>query len=598
MTDANALWSHLIIEELTRNGIQDFCISPGSRNTPLVYAAAHNARANIITHWDERAAAFHALGMAKASQQPVALLCTSGTAVANYLPALIEAAASCVPLIVLTADRPPELLDTGANQAINQTGIFTHYVRWQATLPCPDEKINDTFILTTIDQAVYRATRAPAGPVHINCMFREPLEPETTALPPGRTSVRRVSEATACGGTEGGKAYTKYLLPQSTVPAAALDQIRSSKQGLIVVGSLTSEQEARAVDAFARHLNWPVFPDITSGLRIGTPNPPYVHYYDQLLLSETFRNQCRPDLILQLGAPFVSKRLLQHLRACQPANWMLVANHPYRHDPAHAVTTRIEMPIDAFCSQATEALAPNSISEWCQNFCAASESIHEKLTSVFAENDSLAEPAIAHLVSEHIPADHALFLGNSMPIRNMDMYAAALSPGRTPVRRVSEAAVCGGTEGGNSREGTFSTVFANRGASGIDGNIATAAGYARASGRPLTAIIGDLAALHDLNSLALTAGLPVTLIVINNHGGGIFNHLPIAQHWDGIDHLWTTPHNLSFQQAANMFGLEYHHPTTHAGFLTAYQKATKPILIEITTDPTENTRLQKTLQSL
>lgn len=577
-TNANIQWAHLIIEEAVRNGVRTFCISPGSRNTPLVWAAANNPDAEIVTHWDERGTAFFALGHAKATGQPAALICTSGTAVANYLPALVEASASCVPLLVLTADRPPELLDTGANQAIHQTGIFSHYVRWETTLQCPDEKIDPHFVLTTIDQAVYRATRAPAGPVHINCMFREPLEPTgplpNACLPP------------VDGGIEGGKAYTKYLLPQSTVPADALDQLQAAQRGLIVVGSLASEQEARAVDALARTLNWPVFPDITSGLRIGTPCPPYVHYYDQLLLTETFRSQCQPDLVLQLGAPFVSKRLLQHLQNHRPQQWLLFANHPCRRDPAHAVTTRIEMPIEAFCSQAAKAISANSVSEWCRNLCAASSAVHETLTTFFANDNSLSEPTIARIISEHIPAGHALFLGNSMPIRNMDMYASdrGAQYGLPPVY--------GEIEGGKTN-----LVIANRGASGIDGNIATATGCARASGKPVTAIIGDLAALHDLNSLALAADLPITLVIINNHGGRIFNHLPIAQHWQGIDHLWTTPHNLGFQQAADMFGLGYHRPTTRPEFLAAYREANEPTLIEIVVDQEENVRISQAIQS-
>jgi 2-succinyl-5-enolpyruvyl-6-hydroxy-3-cyclohexene-1-carboxylate synthase len=573
----NDLWGALIVDELRRNGVDVFCLSPGSRCTPLTLAAADEARVRAIVHFDERAAAYHALGLAKALGRPVALICTSGTAVANYLPAIVEASTGHVPLIVLTADRPPELLDAGANQAIDQARIFGGYVRWHTVLPCPDKAVPPEVMLTTIDQAVYRSQRPPAGPVHLNCMFREPLAPTPRARDFEGYLV------TVAAWRASNVPYTTYKSGTLSCDANQLKELaadfRRVQRGLVVVGRLGSAAERQAVLKLARALNWPVFPDITSGLRLGMPSAPFVPYYDQLLLSPGFRDCCTPERTLHVGGPFTSKRLLQHLEACPDLRYVVVADHPFRHDPAHRAALRIEANIISFCRGLASRLGKPHDRRVEKRRLAAlrrgSGKVHEAISAFLSATGALSEIAVARLVSEHLPRGSSLFLGNSMPIRDMDMYG---SPGGKPAQ-----------------------VVANRGASGIDGNVATAAGYAVGARAPMTAIVGDLALLHDLNSLALLRNLsaPAVVVALNNNGGGVFSFLPIASVERHFERFFATPHHLRFQRAAELFGLDYCNPESQGAFAAAYREAIGKAggtLIEVNTDRHENLRMHRELQ--
>ncbi len=571
----NRVWGGIIVEELVRCGAGVFCLSPGSRCTPLTLGVAANPRARSVVHFDERGAAYHALGWAKASGRPAVLICTSGTAAANYFPAVVEASQSEVPLIVLTADRPPELLDAGANQAIDQMKMFGDYVRWHCTLPCPDESVPPSFVLTTVDQAVHRSTCSPAGPVHLNCMFREPFVPAEAPWNPQKylQPIRRWRKA--------GSAYTRYAKaeqrPDAMTLALIVEMVRAARRGLLVVGELRSSAECRAVKTLARALKWPAFPDVASGLRLGNDRAPFVSYYDQMLLSPSLDSGGGPDVVLQIGTPFTSKRLMQYLAAASPDAYVLVAGHPLRHDPLHRVTLRVQADIESFCREASERLVtPRPKSAWMECQCKTSKVVHDEVEAFLARDDRLSEPQAARLISKHAPESSVVFLGNSMPMRDMDMYGSPL--------------------------GASVRVAVNRGASGIDGNIAAAAGYAASLGVTVTALLGDLAALHDLNSLALLSqGItePVVLVVINNNGGGIFSFLPIAGVKEHFERYFAAPHNLSFEHVAAQFGLEYACPTTGRAFIKAYQKALRGprhSIIEIRTDRDENLRLHLALQ--
>ena len=562
----NTLWGTWIVDELLRCGVDGFCLSPGSRCTPLTLAVARHPVARSIVHFDERGAAYFALGWAKASGRPVALICTSGTAAANYLPAIVEASQACVPLILLTADRPPELTDAGANQAIDQSQMFANYVRWQFALPCPDASFDRRALLTTIDHAAFRARRSPAGPIHINCPFREPF---LSSDERGDAEPARV----------GSDPYTQYVSSTSGLSPVdeqqLTDVINSACRGLIVVGKLQDLDESRAVLDLARRLRWPVFPDIASGLRLGVVDDFVIPYYDQLLLSPGFRTFCAPDVVLQFGTPVTSKRLLEYLAAVDAKAHMLVADHPFRHDPIHRLTLRIDADVAACCRHIEPRRNPAQDRAWLQRLCKCNATAQAAIHMALGDTDALNEPRVAQLISENVPAEGALFLGNSMPIRDMDMYA---SPG-----------------------GARAPVVANRGASGIDGTVATAAGYAHATGKPVTAVIGDLALLHDLNSLALLkqTAAPVILVVINNRGGGIFSFLPVASVTGHFDRFFATPHDFSFQHPASWFGLAYSAPTTPDAFRRAYREALQaraPSLIEVRVDRQENVCLHRALQ--
>lgn len=568
----NFLWARLLIGELVRCGVAFFQISPGSRSTPLALVAAEHPKARSLAHFDERGAAFHALGHARATGRPVALICTSGSAVANYWPAVVEAAQSHVPLLLLTADRPPELTDCGANQAISQSRIYGDYVRWRFDLPCPDPRIAAAVVLTTVDQAVHRALGMPPGPVHLNCPFREPLAP----LPDGTDPK---ASLTGLGDWFGSDApYVRYAQPTASAAdediRALAESCNHCARGVLVVGRLRPGQETKSARTLASALQWPVFADVASGLRLSVDKLPVVPYADQALLSGRFRALCAPDMVLRIGGPVTSKRLNEFLAMPRAEQW-LITDHPSRQDPAHRPCQRIEGNLAECCAALVRQCAFRPNADWAARIQAASAAVAGVLRNWEQGQTGLSEPLIARLVSSRAPERSVLFLGNSMPIRDMDMFGLP--------------------------DGPALEVVVQRGASGIDGNTANAAGYARATGRPLTAVIGDLAALHDLNSLALLRGLetPFALVVTNNDGGGIFSFLPVAGYAEHFEDAFGTPHGLTFEAAAAMFGLRYAQPAAAAEFVAVYHDALAAhgaTIIEVRSDRGANAALHAELQ--
>lgn len=560
----NTLWGRLLVEELARCGVTFVCVSPGSRSTPLTAAVAGSGRIASAIWLDERGAAFHALGRARATGRPAALICTSGTAVANYLPAVIEASQDGVPLVVVTADRPPELIDAGANQAIRQPGLFGDYVRWSFTLPAPDADITGRLVLSTVDQGLHRALGPPAGPVHINCMFREPLEPGVAEPWPDDIPRR---------WRRGSGPLTVYARPETTPDAGSLERIAAtisaSRRGLIVIGSLPKERDREAAAALSERLGWPVAADIRSGLRLGAGPGNLVPYIDQLLLSERLRAAFAPDVVLHLGGQPTSKRLAQALSALSDAALISVQEHPFRHDPGHRITHRLQADINRFCALLTGQLAPGATAPagaWGAGLREASALAGAAIDD-FVAAAPFGEIAAARIVSREIPAGHGLFLGNSMPIRDMEMFA--------------------------DTAGARPEVAANRGASGIDGIVSTASGFACGLGQPATLMIGDLSLLHDLTALVHLRALPQPLIIVvlNNGGGGIFQFLPIARHPDLLDPWFTAPHDVEFAGIRRLFGIPCHRPATAAEFVAVYREACASgasAVIEVRTDRAEN----------
>jgi len=435
-----------------------------------------------------------------------------------------------VPLILLTADRPPELRDTGANQTIDQPGLFWRYVRWEVDMPCPDDKLEPTFWLTTIDQAVYRAQNRPAGPVHLNCMFREPLAP----LPDENNPKVRLGSID--NWKVDSKPYTNYATPIIALNTETLEEcagiVNDTPHGLLVVGSLHSEKDRQAVKRLSDHLGWPTLPDIRSGLRFNDNNRCIIHYYDLLLQADKLTVDNQRLVILQIGSRMVSKRLLQFIEKMPAQEYMLITNHPFRHDPGHQLSHRIECDISVFCESLTPLLHGHNDVKELSRLTTANSALDALLDKTLHTSDELSETAVARLISKQITSDSALFLASSMPIRLMDMYA---------------------------EPGSQAVPAANRGGSGIDGTVASAVGFADGSGRRTVLLIGDLALLHDLNSLSLlnNNSQPVTIVVLNNNGGGIFDFLPVAKCDDIFEQFFVAPHGLTFEKAAAMFDLKY-----------------------------------------
>lgn len=569
------LWADLLIEELVRSGVGLFCVASGSRSTPLVSAIAANPRARerVLLHYDERGTAFAALGYARATGHPAAWITTSGTAVANGLPAVVEASTDEAPMLLLTADRPPELRQTGANQTIDQPGIFGGYARWSFDLPAPDPRIDPAMVLTTTDQAIHRSLRVPFGPAHLNVPFREPLAPAAD----GEDYSEYLSGLSRW--LDGDAPYTGYPESRPVAATGALyRELRPAQRGLLVAGRLESAKERKSVRSLADALGWPLLPDIASGLRLGNEVQHRAAYYDLLLSDEEFAASHAPQAVLHVGGRLVSKRLQQHISRSAPSPYVVAHSSPARFDPDHRVTHNVEADVSRFCDELAELARrepPHSKPKWAESWSAASGKAGEKLERVLPDHGELSEPQAARAVSRLTPEGWGLFLASSMPVRDMDAYAAA--------------------------DGPALEVGVNRGASGIDGTVASAAGFARGLGRPVALVIGDLALLHDLNSLAMLRESPHPLVVVavNNDGGGIFSFLPVSEHRDIFEPYFGTPHGLGFESAAAMFGLAYECPADGASFARAFREAcerSSSILIEVRTDRDANLALHRELQ--
>ena len=565
------LWTRLLVEELVRTGVTTFFVAPGSRSTPLTVAAARHPGATVVLHVDERGTAFATLGYGRAHDAPAAWITTSGTAVANGRPAVVEASVDAVPMVLLTADRPPELRDTGANQTIDQVKLFGDDVRYFVDVPPPSADVDPAYVLTTVDQAMHRARRVPPGPVHLNCGFRKPLEPVA-----GEDEVDIPSPV--ADWAEGRAPYTRYPTPVGQPAAAAMDRLAEAvggtERGLIVAGRLDRAADATGARRLADGLGWPLVPDLTSRLRLGAHEADAcVPYADLVLASDRVRDAWAPEAVLQVGGRFTSKRLRLFLRDAAPDVWAVVRPDPSRLDPDHRGTHHVEAHVAPFAEALLDRIdAAPGTAAWRRGWTQA-DAAAKRAVDAHADEGSLTEPAVATHLTRLLPPAHALVAASSMPVRDLNRHA--------------------------STDGAAGPVFANRGASGIDGTVATAAGVARARQAPVTLLIGDLALWHDLNSLALLREQPVVVVVINNDGGGIFHFLPIEAHDEVFEPYFTTPQGRTFEDAAATFGLSYERPNALSAVRAAYQEACErddPSLIEIQTERDANRAVHDALE--
>ncbi len=488
-------WANSLIDELIAQGVTYFCMAPGSRNSPLLLAVARHPLATSFIHIDERGTSFHALGYAKAKKQPACIITTTGTATGNLLPAIMEAHSSHIPLIVLTADRPKELRDCGSNQTIDQVKLFSSFVRFEVDLPLLDTTLLP-YLRELVAYATFKAATPPMGPIHINVTCKEPLYSPPISLPSPNIS-RTFHTAN--------RSFT-HLPP-----------LPLTKRGVIVLGG--DPIPSAPITVLAKKLGWPIFPDILSGVRVGV-----ISHFELLL--KAF-DMPKVEAVLHFGGPFVSKTLLQWLSFCRPPLYAAIFDHPTRYDPLHTITHRFYGEIASFCEQISPLEAdPLWLANWEEKNLLCSE----VLSSYFKEDSDLTEPYFFHLLSQHMEEEALLFLGNSMPIRDASLFFHKENK-----------------------------TFANRGVSGIDGNIATAVGIACALEKKMVICIGDLAFLHDMNSLIQLqkAKHPITLFVFNNHGGGIFTHLPIREEKEHYDTHIRAKHPFTFSGIAKDFGLTY-----------------------------------------
>ncbi len=556
----NVACAQLLLEEFARCGGRHVFATPGSRSAPLAVAAARSPSVSLHMCIDERTASFAALGSVRASGVPAVAFTTSGTAVANCLPAVVEANESGLPLLVLSADRPAGLLECGANQAIRQESIFGAQVRWAFQLPVPRDGVDPRVWLSSMDQALARAQGVRPGPVHLNLPFDEPLAPIDA---PFRFEPAGVLDRWLHGSSPWRRHHTPHV---GLRDASALEAILcSAREGVIVVGAIDHPEEAYHARALVQRAPWPVIADIASGLRAPVSAPRTLRHGSLLLRSAAGMPSDvlpRPDVVLRIGGPCAWRHVDEW---CALAGRLVVAGTGTRLDPRHAASDHVPSSLAELSALEgwKDCESSASVGQWERADQLADAVLRQV---VDAPETSLSEPTVAAAVSSLVPEGATVVAGSSMPVRDLDAFG-----------------------GGSARRVRW---IANRGASGIDGTLATAAGASIATGEPVITLVGDLAALHDLSSLELLRRTPspVLVVVVNNDGGGIFESLPIASHTDVLEAAFTTPHGLGFAGAAGMFGLGYRRVTTGPELRTALRSGTsatklkRSTIIEVVVD--------------
>ena len=537
----NALWAQAIADELFRGGVRDAAICPGSRSSPLALACAERLRAHTVV--DERSAAFFALGAARAAGRPALVLATSGSAGAHFYPAILEAEAAGVPLIALTADRPPELHGFGAPQTLDQQRLFGGHVRFFADLGVPEP-----FALLHLRATVSRALQH-AGPVHLNAPFREPLAPVPGPLP----DVREVPAA-RCLRARG--------VPD--LREVATELVRRPR-GVIVCGPRDAQDELpAAVRELSRALGYPVIADAASQVRFAMQES--IAHADLILRSEPWARALRPEAVVRIGGGGSSKLLQEYVE--QASYTAVLHERGDLVDPAQTASVVIEGDAPAICAALAAAAGVRAQGEGlAQAFAEAEARARGELENAFAD-PPWCEPLIAR---EAALAASQLYVSSSMPVRDLDAFA--------------------------SRGGR---VLANRGLNGIDGIVSSAAGAAAATGTRTLALVGDLALLHDLSGLVAAARLriPLTVLAVNNDGGGIFHFLPIARHGgERFEELFATPHGLNLEGAAQLCGAEFARVSDARSLRAALQGPPALRLIEARTDRARNVEQHRALQA-
>ena len=542
----NLAFAGALLAELVRAGLRDVGISPGSRSAPLAIAAAQQDGLQRSVHIDERSGAFHALGLARASRRPVALICTSGTAAANFYPAVIEAHYARVPLLVLSADRPPELRDWGAGQTIDQVRLYGSHVRWFAEAPTPETSLL-RYARALAGRAFAVAQGPPAGPVHLNLPFREPLDPQ---IVPGDCSEELAR--TDPLGAEGRAAKTYVEVSRATRSPdpqdleTLLDCVREHPRGVVLCGPMDAEAEfGERVSALARAAGWPLLVDGVSSLRGGphAKDAPLVSSADLLVRDPAFAAEHAPSCVLHFGDTPTSKALRGWLDAKPPAEFLRVDPDGSWHDPTHLASRVICADPARVCRSLTAALSPaQRDSTWLRAFLSAEARAAAALSRLIEAESELLEPQLVRDMAAVLPEDALLYVSNSMPVRDLDAFLP------TSARRLR--------------------VLSNRGAAGIDGMVSSALGAAAAGVGNVTLLVGDVALAHDLSGLfaAQRLGISLRVVVIDNGGGGIFSFLPIAGYGKRVefDELFLTPPALDIEATARAAGARYTRITTRA----------------------------------
>ncbi|HUZ85491.1 MAG TPA: 2-succinyl-5-enolpyruvyl-6-hydroxy-3-cyclohexene-1-carboxylic-acid synthase [Candidatus Baltobacterales bacterium] len=522
--DVTQSFAATFVDELAAQGVEYACVSPGSRSAPIAMALQHHPRIKVVMHIDERSGSFFGVGLAKATGKPVVLLCTSGTAAAEFHAAVVEASYSRAPLIVLTADRPPELQGVGANQSIDQQRIYGTAVRWFVDPGAPTEMPNAARAWRRLAARAY--AEAATGPVHVNLPFREPLVPE-----PGHIA--------SAIGTAGQSISVGRALPSPAQVASLAMALQRAQRPLVVAGEMRDGD--RLAPALHR-LGLPVLAEPTSQLRRAETGSSVESY--EALLRAGWSLQHGPDLVIRLGATPTSRALNRWLAAASAPTFLIDPDRAWRDQDQVATSIMACDP-----QPLLEALPPVDRSAWRDQWVSAGKRAAAAIAAAMVSTP-LHEGHVVRALSARLPDPAQVFIGSSMPIR----AAESFWPQAKPQQR----------------------FFANRGASGIDGLVSSGLGVATGrSHAPTVLLLGDLSLYHDMNGLwAMTRhGIPATLVVCDNDGGGVFNFLPQAEHQDVFEELFATPLGLDLSQVARLYGIVHSPVTDRSGLEPAIAEA-------------------------
>lgn len=568
----NLVTARAFVNELGRGGVAHACICPGSRSTPLALALQAEPAMRVWMHIDERSAGFFALGLARATRAPVALLCSSGTAAANFLPAVVEARFSRVPLLVLTADRPPELRDVGAAQTIDQLRLYGGHVKLFIDLPVPE--LTETLLRSvrlTAARAIAVASAGPPGPVHLNFPFREPLVP-----PPDLPDPSLDLDPTALDGRAGGSAYTRVSTGVQRLEPALVARLGAelavAQRGILVCGPHDDPCFAPAVTELAAELGFPILADPLSQVRAGRHDRGLVvDNYDAFLRDGATCESLAPELIVRFGALPTSKPLQQFLQRYADRRQLVVDGDGGWREPLAVAADLVHADATALCGDLLGAVpaarsAPIA-SDWAASWLRVAARTSEAVRQALAATAEPFEGRVFAELGSLVPDGTILFAGNSMPVRDLDTFFPS-----------------------TARAIRF---MANRGANGIDGVVSSALGAAAGSAGPLVLVLGDLSFYHDLNGLlaAKRHHLSATIVLLNNDGGGIFSFLPQAAYRDSFEDLFGTPTGLDFQHAAALYGASHRRVTTWEAFraaVTAGISGDGLTIVEVATDRERN----------
>lgn len=514
----NQLWSYVLTETLKRLGLKCAVICPGSRSTPLTVAFVQQIpHIEAIPILDERSAAFFALGRAKATGKPVVLVCTSGTAGANFYPAVIEARESRVPLLILTADRPAELRDCHSGQTIDQVKLYGNYPNWQTELATPSLDMGMLgYLRQTIIHAWERCQFPNSGAVHLNIPFRDPLAP----IPDGTNFTLDVEDFFS-GIVSTSLSITNYELP-----------ITDDQKGIIVAGVAQlqdPEKYCRAIAHLSQSLQWPVLAEGLSPVRnYADLNPYIISTYDIILRNQQLAQELTPEVVIQIGEMPTSKELRNWL-ITNNSQRFVIDNCDQNLDPLHGKTTHLRMSLTGISNL---EIGNFGESEYLQKWCAVEKQIRKNIDNYFHQIDELIESKAAWLISQTLPPATPLFIANSMPVRDVEFF---WKPNNLRIN-----------------------PYFNRGANGIDGTLSTALGIAHHQ-QSSVMLTGDLALLHDTNGFLIRNKFigHLTIILINNNGGGIFEMLPIAKFNPPFEEFFATPQDIDFSQLCATYNVEH-----------------------------------------